>query len=104
MRSGHSVLSLSSSAKGLGMSDAEEAEFVIAGSRGSAVPLGYDDGRGHLVDLSGAQRYDLEQALEAAQALANEKVQTVWVAPLLFGVPDMESAAQISPPQYPTAD
>ena len=78
------------------MDENEEAEFVIAaGVQGK--PLAYANHNGDLVDLKGAQTYGYGEAVQRAEAFAERLGRSVWVAPLLFGIPDRETAEYFGP-------
>ena len=80
------------------MSEEDEAEFVIAAGTRQGKPLSYANHNGNLVGLAGAQAYGYDEAVQLASKMAARLVTPVWVAPLLFGVPDMETAVYFSPP------
>ena len=83
------------------MVQSDEAEFVIVGGRLSHGALGYQNHNGDFVDLPGAATYGFDEALVKAADTALALTATVYVAPLLFGIPDMDNCVTIEPPRYP---
>ncbi len=81
------------------MNGEDEAAFVIsaAGRQGDA--MAYANHNGALVELKGAQTYGYDEAVQRAGEMAARLRASVWVAPLLFGVPDMETAEYFAPPE-----
>lgn len=80
------------------MSEQDEAKFVIVAPRSQGEAVGYLASGGAIVDLPYAQTFSFEGALVRARQLAAELgTESVLVAPLLFGIPDMEQAIQPRP-------
>lgn len=76
---------------------ADEAEFVIFAGRLANGSVGYANHNGDFVALTRAETWDYRKALETARNLATSIRRGVWVAPLLFGIPDVESLMWIEP-------
>lgn len=74
-----------------------DAEFVIFAGRLSDGSVGYANHNGDLVALPRARTWDYRQVMDMARNLALSTGRGVWVAPLLFGIPDVESLAWIDP-------
>lgn len=75
----------------------DEAEFVIFGGRLADGSVGYANHNGDFVALTRAETWGYRKALEAAQNIAASIRRGVWIAPLLFGIPDVESLTWIEP-------
>ncbi|WP_292035676.1 MULTISPECIES: hypothetical protein [unclassified Brevundimonas] len=75
-----------------------DAEFVIFGSRLNNGSVGYANDNGDFVPFDRARIWTVyEAAMTRARALAESIRQTVYVAPLLFGIPDLEVMETLSP-------
>lgn len=74
-----------------------DAEFVIFAGRLPDGSMGYANHNGDLVALPRARTWDYRQVMETARNLALSMGRGVWVAPLLVGIPDVESLAWIAP-------
>lgn len=79
------------------MTSDDEALFVIAATVRQGEPLSYANHNGDLVSLGGAQTFAHGAAIEKAREATVALGRAVWVAPLLFGIPDMDSAEWFSP-------
>lgn len=75
----------------------DEAEFVVFGGRLANGSVGYANHNGDFVALCRAGTWGYHKALETARSLAESMKRGVWVAPLLFGIPDVESLTWITP-------
>ncbi|HCQ53244.1 MAG TPA: hypothetical protein DIV82_03790 [Brevundimonas diminuta] len=75
----------------------DEVEFVIFGGRLADGSVGYANHNGDFVALTRAETWGYQRALEAARNIAASIRRGVWVAPLLFGIPDVESLTWIDP-------
>ncbi|CAM2917558.1 hypothetical protein [Brevundimonas diminuta] len=73
----------------------DDAEFVIFGGRLDNGSVGYANHNGDFVALTRAETWGYQKALETARELAASIRRGVWVAPLLFGLPDVESLTWI---------
>ena len=82
-----------------GMNREDEAKFVISAAGRQGEAMVYANHNGNLVDLKGAQTYGYDEAVQRAGEMAARLGASVWVAPLLFGFPDVESAEYFAPPQ-----
>lgn len=81
------------------MNREDEAAFVVAAARRQGAALTYANHNGDFVDLTGAQTYGYDEAVQRAAEMAGRLGASVWVAPLLFGIPDMETAEYFAPPE-----
>lgn len=74
----------------------DDAEFVIFGGRMDTGSVGYANHNGDFVSLTRAETWGRQTALDIARDLAASIRGGVWVAPLLFGLPDVESLTWIT--------
>lgn len=71
--------------------NADDAEFVIFGGRLADGSVGYANHNGNLVSLTRAETWDYRRAIAQARDLSQSLKRGLWVAPLLFGIADVES-------------
>ncbi len=79
------------------MIEQTDAEFVIFGGRLKSGSVGYANDNGDFVPFDRAQLWSHERAMTRARDLATSISRTVFVAPLLFGIPDVEVLERVSP-------
>lgn len=79
------------------MTDQTDAEFVIFGGRLKSGSVGYANDNGDFVPFDRAQLWNYEGAMTRARDLAVSIGRSVFVAPLLFGIPDVEVLEMVSP-------
>lgn len=79
------------------MTEQTDAEFVIFGGRLKSGSVGYANDNGDFVPFDRAQLWSHERAMTRARDLATSISRTVFVAPLLFGIPDVEVLERVSP-------
>ncbi len=79
------------------MTDQTDAELVIFGGRLKSGSVGYANDNGDFVPFERAQLWNHERAMTRARDLAVSIGRTVFVAPLLCGIPDVEVLEMVSP-------
>lgn len=79
------------------MTNHDNTEFVVFGGRLTNGSVGYANHNGDFVALTRAETWGYDEAMQTARNLAAAIHRGVWVAPLLFGIPDVESLTWVTP-------